>query len=114
MRGIDMREREIATAVVPEGKEDFFLWDDRIKGLALRVRARSKTFVFKTRIDGRARWLKIGRWGPITLTEARKIAPGFVVEIASGKDPAESRRRKTSLQDIFELWLVKSAVPGRG
>ena len=87
-----MREREIAAAVVPEGKKDFFLWDDRIKGLALRVRARSNTFVFKTRIDGRARWLNIGRWGSITLTDARKIARGFAVEIASGKDPAESRR----------------------
>ncbi len=96
-----MRERDITAAQADEKRDSYCLWDDRIKGLALRVRKNSKTFVFKTKIAGRTRRIKIGRWGEITLTAARKIASQHIVEITSGGDPNERRHPGTSLQEVF-------------
>ena len=104
-----MRERDIAAAQVEEGKESSYLWDDRVTGLGLRVRKTSKTFVYKAKIRGRTRWISIGRYGEITLTDARKIARRHLVSIASGQDPTDQRQKQTTLRDVFEIWEAKEA-----
>ena len=69
-----MKEKDIASAQLdPCGKVQY-VWDDRVRGLALRVRQKSKSFVLKVRIDGKIRWITIGRWGDLTITQARVVA----------------------------------------
>jgi hypothetical protein len=46
-----MREREVAAAKPVPGKESTYLWDDKVRGLALRVRAGSKTLRAPKRVD---------------------------------------------------------------
>ena len=87
-----MRERDIASARLTEGEKDKYLWDDRVRGLALRVRQKSKSFVLKMRIDGQIRWLVIGRWGEITLKEARSVAKRKLGAIALGNDSTADRK----------------------
>ena len=63
-----------------DGRAHHVLWDDRVPGLGLRVRATSKTFVVRLREDGRNRRVTLGRWSEresrsgLTLVEARGLA----------------------------------------
>ena len=47
-----MREREIAAVQAKPGDKSTYLWDDRVRGLPLRVRGSSKTFMLKAKIRG--------------------------------------------------------------
>ena len=104
-----MREREVAAAKPVPGKESTYLWDDKVRGLALRVREGSKTFFLKAKIKGRTRWIRIGRWGEITLTQARKVARQKLAEIAIGDDPTAARRKRDTLASVVQVWEGKEA-----
>ena len=53
-------------------KKRFVVWDKETKGFGVRVNQdRSKTFVFKYFVNGRQRWLAIGKSGVLTAENAR-------------------------------------------
>ena len=105
-----MREREIAAIQAKPGDKSAYLWDDRVRGLALRVRGSSKTFMLKAKIHGRTRWIRIGRYGELTLTQARQIARKHVAEIAMGEDPTEKRRQRITVAVLAAMWEAKEAL----
>ncbi len=45
-----------------DGRAHHVLWDDRVPGLGLRMRATSKAFVVRVREEGRNRRITLGRW----------------------------------------------------
>jgi integrase len=73
-----------------------------------------KTFVqwIRTR-TGRKRLMKIGRYGDLTLDDARKRASKMRVDAADGKDPGEDQRVKVreirTFNDLADLWLDQYA-----
>ncbi|MBF0461416.1 MAG: integrase family protein [Magnetococcales bacterium] len=93
----------------PTGQE--FHFDDTMKGFGLRVTASgTKSFIVDKRIDGKKKRITIGRYGEITVEQARRQAQGLLGEIAAGGDPVrekkeEALKRKT-LGEVFEDYLV--------
>ncbi len=84
--------------------------DSVLKGFGLRVTAKgAKSFVVETRVSGRVRRKTLGRYGPMTVEQARKQAQQFLGEVASGADPIEEARverdRSVTLGEVFELYL---------
>jgi integrase len=66
-------------------------------GLYLRVHPTgTKTFVFRSRVGGKARWLSLGTYPTLSLMEARRLAAE-----RSGK-PMPGR---TTLKQLFDIWL---------
>ncbi|WP_374411939.1 tyrosine-type recombinase/integrase [Novosphingobium colocasiae] len=93
----------MATRITKTAVDDFgpqerqaILWDTDIKGFGLRVMpSGAKSYVFQYRMGGRGsptRRYTIGRHGPVTPDQARKIARDLSHQVARGVDPMEAER----------------------
>ena len=85
-----------------------FLWDSELAGFGLRVRlGGSKTFIAQYRAGGgrtgQSRRFTIGRYGTLTVEEARLEARKVLLAVAHGQDPASSRRTNRREMRISEL-----------
>lgn len=90
-----------------------FVRDSELKGFALRITQNTKTFILEREINGRIRRMSLGRYGPLTVEQARDLAKVKIGEIAKGNDPAEERRqRRQSLTfgELEQLYLERHAV----
>ena len=89
---------------------DTLIWDGEVPGLILRLRSGSARFAFQYKHHGRTRRISIGRYGGLTLEEARKVARKLYVDVRSGGDPAvtkrEARRKRPTFADAAELYLA--------
>src|ERR1700733_15866119 len=87
-----LTKRLLDTATATKG--ELFVWDDELPGFGLRVKASgAKSFVVQYRnANGRSRRLTIGRYGVLTVEEARKAARIALAEVSQGSDPAENRK----------------------
>lgn len=81
------------------------VWDSEVKGFGIRVRASgARYYGLKTRIEGRQRWVTIGRHGsPWTAEAARSEALRLLGQKAAGHDPAAERDRHKGVSTIKEL-----------
>lgn len=70
-----------------------FAWDQELRGFGVQVLPSGlKTFVLQYRnAEGRSRRLVIGRYGVMTVEEARKEARILLGKIAKGVDPADEK-----------------------
>ena len=88
-----------------------FYRDDAIPGFALRVTSGgSKSFIVEKRINGRNKRHTIGKYGHLTVEQARKQAIAFLGEVAVGKDPVRERAAQkacvVTLVEAFEDYLL--------
>lgn len=100
-------------AVKPPRRGQMFLRDDELRGFALRVTPGSKSFILERAIHGRVRRLTIGRYGDLTVEQARTIARDKIGEIARGNNPAEQRRQQrqsATWHDLETLYLERHAI----
>ncbi len=98
------------------------LWDSTLPGLGLRVEpSGTKTFILRYRPlgTGRAgfkRFLKIGRYGPLTPEQARRKAKELLGQVANGKDPAADLaelRAAITVSDLAARYLQDEVGPKR-
>ena len=86
------------------------LRDATIKGLHLRVFPESRSFYLYYRTKtGTERKPKLGEWGALTLTQARKLAQELLFEVA-----AVFLGKKKTLPDVSKakmLWLAVHSLP---
>lgn len=94
--------------------EQYELWDAEIAGFGLRVMPSGvKSFIVRYRTDGGGRTAKrrtytLGRFGPLTIDQARKSAKTVLGAVANGQDPGEKRLAKrgemliSQLRDVYE------------
>ncbi|MDP3907551.1 site-specific integrase [Novosphingobium sp.] len=75
----------------PRGPSVMWLWDTELRGFGVSVgRAGTKSFVVQYRNEqGKTRRKVIGRYGLMTVEEARRIARVMLGDVARGHDPAE-------------------------
>ena len=93
-------------ALVYEGNanERDVRWDDRLPGFGVRVYpSNRKSFVLSYRCKGRKRLLTLGRYGVLTLDQAREAARQALVELGSGSDPLEQRQKTAQGETINDL-----------
>lgn len=94
------------------GKTDKHLdvrWDLEVKGFGVRVWASGeRTFLLCYRHHGRKRFLTLGRYGALTLAQARDLARERLGDVARGRDPAGERKDElhaATLGDFLERYL---------
>lgn len=111
-----LNKRAVDALAVPKSGQDF-LWDTEIKGFGIRVGATgAKTFVIQyANAEGRLRRVKLGRFGVLTVDQARDIAKIKLGSVAAGHDPAEDARRARKEMTVTELcdWYLTEARAGR-
>ncbi len=112
-----LTEEDIAALVCEPGQKDRLVFDDTVPGLAVRIMAGGKkTFLAQYTAGGRKRRVPIGRWGAVTLKQARLAARGIFGDVAKGQDVAQVRAdershakreaaaNKTTLADLLRQW----------
>ncbi len=98
--------KRIGSRDVESLKPNSEMWDSSVTGFGVRRRSgTAKTFVLMYRtMEGRQRWLTIGRFGaPWTAEMAREEAKRLLGDVAYGLDPAADRRAKREAMTVAEL-----------
>lgn len=111
-----LNKRTVDALVAPKAGQAF-VWDTEIKGFGFRIGPTgTKTFVIQYMSkERRIRRVKIGRFGVITVDQARDLAKIKLGEVAAGEDPAEEARRARKEMTVAELcdWYLTKARAGR-
>ena len=97
-------------ALAPTNKDQIFYRDDQLKGFALRVTSNGvKSFVVEKSIGNKIRRITLGKYGALTVEQARKEAQKLLGQIAVGIDPLAERRatkmRGVTLQEVMSDYL---------
>jgi len=103
-------------ALAIPAKGQAFLWDSELRGFGVRVIPSGlKAFVLQYRNDeGRSRRIVIGRYGVLTVEQARKQAILKLAAVVGGADPAEERAQSRAAITIREVcnWYLENAEAG--
>lgn len=88
-----------------------FIRDSALPGFGLRVTsAGSKAFIVEKRINNKVKRVTLGKFGPLTVEQARREAQKFLGNVASGQDPVADKREKHltdhTLADVFDDYLA--------
>ncbi len=94
---------------------DILVWDTVVQGFCLRARATGgKIYVVKVRVNGRQRWVTIGKHGsPWKVEKAREEANKILGDVANKIDPAETRekeRRAITVEELCTLYLKEGCT----
>jgi hypothetical protein len=99
------------------------IWDLELTGFGLRVeKSGTKTFIIRYRIDGGGRsaprrFLTVGRFGTLTVEQARKKAKTLLGAAASGEDPAgdvQDKRREKTVRELLDFYEEHGCFIQRG
>jgi len=90
----------------PNDRSQIFYRDEHLKGFALRITNNGiKSFVLEKLIKGKVRRITLGRYGELTVEQARKEAQKLLGKIATGIDPiAEKQSDAASTITLNEVW----------
>lgn len=110
-----LTKRAIDAIAVPETRH-LIHWDTELKGFGLRVMPSGlRTFVLQYRnADGVQRRMNVGRYGVLTVEQARDIAKLKLAEVIGGGDPAEKVRQAREGMTVSEMcdWYLVEARAG--
>lgn len=88
-------------------------WDDALTGLGVRVYpSGKKAFVLSYRAAGRKRLMALGKFGVLTVEQARDLARRRLADVIEGKDPAAERRKAaqgSTVRDLCAAYLERHA-----
>src|SRR5262249_53783188 len=96
-----------------------YVYDAKTPRLCLCVTAKNtRTFYLYGRIHGKPQRVRLGRFPPMTIEQARKAAAKTNSQIADGTDPNEAKRRAREVLTLGEAydkyredWLSLRASP---
>jgi integrase len=108
----------LTNAVLKTATGPDLIWDDKTKGLCLRVyKGGTKSFVFAYRIDGGTqRLITIGNWPIWTCDAARERAKELRRIVDQGRDPGgekRSRREAATVGDLINRYIAEH-LPTKG
>lgn len=87
-----------------------FLRDADLKGFGVRVTSSgTKAFIVEKRVNGRVRRMTVGRFGELTVEQARKQAVQLLGKVATGIDPVAEKRKAeaqgVTLAQVFSAFI---------
>lgn len=87
------------------GPSQTFLWDSELKGFGLLTMPSGiKSFVLQYRnAAGRSRRMTLGRYGALTVDQARALAADALAKVRGGADPMASRQRLRAAPTVSAL-----------
>ncbi|MFP1631221.1 tyrosine-type recombinase/integrase [Zhengella sp. ZM62] len=101
----ELTDRFCQSAKAPGGKQiDYF--DTLVKGLCLRVSpagTRAWNLVYTKPGSGKRARMKLGRYGEMTLSEARAAARNARANIGEGTDPIQEKKEQAASQTVADL-----------
>jgi integrase len=96
---------------------EHFLWDRELRGFGVQVMPSGlKSFVIQYRTpDRRPRRVVIGRYGLMTVEEARAVAHEKLVAVSKGIDPVAQDAKSAGRLTVAEIcdWYIAEAEAGR-
>lgn len=103
--------KTVVDHLTPPEKGQAFYRDDLLSGFGVRITAGgTKSFIVETQVNGRNRRVTLGRFGPLTVEQARREAQKYLGKVATGIDPkAEAREasaRTITLAQVVEEYLI--------
>ena len=103
-------------SLLPPSKGQAVLWDTEVRGYGVRVLpSGTKTFILQYRNpEGIQRRINIGRYGVLTVDQARDQAKLFLASVIKGEDPADETRRARKGMTVAEMceWYLAEARAG--
>ena len=93
-----------------------YRWDDSLSGFGLRVYPSGrKSFVVSYRTQGRKKIMVLGKYGILTVDQARKRARVELGSVAQGNDPSREKqaraRKVATMAEFTDLYLERHARP---
>lgn len=89
------RISKAAIDAVTPSERDQFIWDGRLSGFGVKItRGGAKVFIYQYRMGGRGakvRRFTIGKYGKLTVEQARKKAEMLALDVANGVDPQQEK-----------------------
>ena len=104
---VKLTKKVVDQAPPPVETKQTFLRDTVLPGFGLRITDQgTKSFIVEKRINGRVRRGTLGRYGALTVEQARREAQKFLGKVAMGIDPVAERKtaqaKAVSLAQAFE------------
>lgn len=97
MARIKLTAPKVLGFVCPPDKNQAFLWDSSVKGLAVRATPKgAPTYIFQSRFQNSTIRMRIGFPNAWTLEDAREKAREYQRQIDEGKDPREVKAAITA------------------
>jgi integrase len=92
--------------VAPKDRDQSFFRDDQLKGFAIRITTSGvKSFIVEKLVSGKVKRMTLGRYGELTVEQARKEAQKLLGKIATGIDPiAEKQSKKVSAVTLLQVF----------
>ena len=113
--------KRVVDQVMP-GTKPVFVWDNELRGFGLRVEPTgTRTFVLRYRLrhlgpSGPKRFLTIGRYGPLTVDQAREKAKATLGAVSLGQDPAAQLAKgkaETTFAATVDMFLIEHVAKKR-
>ncbi len=107
---VKLTKKRVDLAAPPIDKSQLFIRDAELPGFALRVTQKgTKSFIIEKRINGKVRRITLGKYGLLTVEQARRKAQMELAQIAMGNDPIAEKRtreaRAVTLEQCFKDFL---------
>ncbi|MFC1325544.1 MAG: DUF4102 domain-containing protein, partial [gamma proteobacterium symbiont of Ctena orbiculata] len=101
-QSVKLTKTVVDKAPIPSDKKQVFIRDSVLPGFGLRITDKgTKSFIVEKRVGGRVRRQTLGRFGPLTVEQARREAQKQLGKIAMGIDPiAEKKTRKAKAKTL--------------
>jgi integrase len=86
--------KTVVDKLTPPASGQAFVRDLELKGFGARITASGVlSFIVEKRVNGRVRRMTLGRYGELTVEQARKRAQAVLGQVALGADPVAEKRR---------------------
>ncbi len=112
-RAIDAAKFSSASSSSSNNNTPDYRWDDAMPGFGVRIyRSGKKSFVVSYRVQGRKRIMVLGKYGVLTLDEARKKARKVLGKVTDGRDPSRERMdllKSPTMSDLAKRYLSDHA-----